>query len=166
MSNVGKRVNNLLTKLRVDENSILSAKGEILEDKTVKKLSKSKYSKDIVLYNLYKEYIKNGRKKEDFKTKKIFINTPFVQERYSTQRGDMLHTIDGPMQLVHADVADLNFFSIMRRHVYLKNLHLQHEKNEPAGRQIRKVFIENPGAQEKLNQRRQRGNTSSNRSRI
>ena len=48
MSNVGKRVNNLLTKLRVDENSILSAKGEILEDKTVKKLSKSKYSKDIV----------------------------------------------------------------------------------------------------------------------
>ena len=23
----------------------------------------------------------------------------------------MLHTIDGPMQLIHADVADFNFFS-------------------------------------------------------
>ena len=42
---------------------------------------------------------------------KIVINTPFVQERAVTQRGEMLHTIDGPMQLVHADVADLNFFS-------------------------------------------------------
>ena len=63
MSNFGKRVNDLLTKLRVDENSILFAKGETLDDKTVKNISKSKYSKNIVLYNLYKEYIKNGGKK-------------------------------------------------------------------------------------------------------
>ena len=42
---------------------------------------------------------------------KVVINTPFVQERAVTQRGEMLHTIDGPMQLVHADMADLNFFS-------------------------------------------------------
>ena len=111
MSNFGKRVNNLLTKFRVDKNSILFSKGETLEDKTVKKLLKSKDSKDIVLYNLYKEYIKNGEKKGDFKTKKIVINTPFVQERSSTQREDMLHTIDGPMQLVHADITDLSFFS-------------------------------------------------------
>ena len=101
MSNFKKRVNNLVTELRVDENSILFAKIETLEDKTAKKFSKSKYSKNIVLHNLYKQYIKNGGK----------INTPFVQERSSTQRGDMLHTIDGPMQLVHADVADPNFFS-------------------------------------------------------
>ena len=50
-------------------------------------------------------------KKGTLKTKKIVINTPFVQERSSTRREDMLHTIDGPMQLVHADVTDLNFFS-------------------------------------------------------
>ena len=111
MSNFGKRVNSLLTKLRVDENSILFAKGENLDDKTVKEISKSNYSKDIVLYNLYKEYIKTRGKKEDFKTKKIVINTPFVQERNSTQRGDMFHTINGPIQLIHADVADLNFSS-------------------------------------------------------
>ena len=64
-----------------------------------------------MLYNLYKKYIKNAGKKEDFTTKKIVINTPFVQERSSTQRGDMFHTIDGPIQLIPADVADLNFFS-------------------------------------------------------
>ena len=28
-----------------------------------------------------------------------------------TQTGDILHTIGGPMQVIHADVADLNFFS-------------------------------------------------------
>ena len=60
MSNFGKRVNNLLTKVRVDENSILFAKGETLDDKTVKNISNSQYSKDIVLYNLYNEYIKKG----------------------------------------------------------------------------------------------------------
>ena len=53
----------------------------------MKKLLKSKYSKDIVLYNLHKKYIKNRGKKEDFKTKKIVINTPFVQGRSSTQKG-------------------------------------------------------------------------------
>ena len=63
-----------------------------------------------MLYNLYMEYIKNRRKKEDFETKKIVIITPFVQEWPSTQRGDMLHTKDGSIQLIHADVADLNFF--------------------------------------------------------
>ena len=42
---------------------------------------------------------------------KVVINTPFVQERAVTQRGEMLHTIDSPMQLVYADVADLNFIS-------------------------------------------------------
>ena len=66
---------------------MLFAKGETLEGRTVKKLSKSKYTKDVVLYNLYKEYTKNGGNKEDFKNKKIVINTPFVQERSSIQRG-------------------------------------------------------------------------------
>ena len=42
---------------------------------------------------------------------KVVINTPFVQERAVTQRGEMLNTIDGPMELVHADVADLNSFN-------------------------------------------------------
>ena len=39
------------------------------------------------------------------------INTPFIQEKSVTQGGDMLHTIDSPVQLIHADIADLNFFT-------------------------------------------------------
>ena len=89
-------MNNLITKLRIDESSILFAKVETLEDKTVKKFSKSKYSKNIVLHNLYKEYVKNGGK----------INTLCSRRIFNSEGGH-----DGPMQFVHADVADLNFFS-------------------------------------------------------
>ena len=47
----------------------------------------------------------------DFKDQKVTINTPFTQEKSVTQRGNMIHTIDGSMQLIHADVVDLIFFS-------------------------------------------------------
>ena len=110
MNNLEKRLGNLLKKLRVDENSVLFAKGDELNERTVNKLAKSRYDKDTVLLNLYREFKKNGGKIKELKTK-VVINTPFVQERAVTQRGEMLHTIDGPMQLVQADVADLNSFS-------------------------------------------------------
>ena len=71
---------------------------------------KSSYVKDKVLLNLYNEFVKNGGKTSDFKDKKIINNTPFTLEKLVTQRGDMLHTIDGAIQLIHADFADLNFF--------------------------------------------------------
>lgn len=35
MSNLNKRIDNLMTKLRVDENSVLFAKGETLDEKTI-----------------------------------------------------------------------------------------------------------------------------------
>ena len=110
MSNLEKRLGNLLKKLSVDENSVVFAKGDELNEKTVNKLAKSKYDKDTVLLNLYREFKKNRGKIKELKTK-VVINTPFVQERAVTQSGEMLHTIDGPMQLVHADVADLNSFN-------------------------------------------------------
>ena len=44
-------------------------------------------------------------------SKKVVFTTPFIQEKSVTQGDDMLHTIDGPMQLIPADVADLHFFS-------------------------------------------------------
>ena len=77
MPNFGKRVNNLLTKLRVDENSILFAKGETLDDKTVKNISKSKYSKDIVLYNL--NILKTERKKKTLKLKNFSLILPLFK---------------------------------------------------------------------------------------
>ena len=55
MSNLRKRIGNLLKKLRVDENSVLFAKGDELNEKTVNKLGKSRYDKDTVLLNLYRE---------------------------------------------------------------------------------------------------------------
>ena len=56
MSNLEKRLGNLLKKLRVDENSVLFAKGDELNKKTVSKLAKSRYDKDTVLLNLYREF--------------------------------------------------------------------------------------------------------------
>ena len=73
----------------------------------------------------------------DFKDKKVAINTPFMQEKSVTQRGNMIQTVDGSMQLIHADVADLIFFSksavtalYVCRLVHVKNLHVHHEKEE------------------------------------
>ena len=40
----------------------------------------------------------------------MVLTPPVIQEKSLTQGGDMLHAIDGPMQLIHADVADLHFF--------------------------------------------------------
>ena len=56
MNNLVKRVENLLKKLRVDENSVLFAKGDELNENAVKKLAKSRYDKDTVLLNLYTEF--------------------------------------------------------------------------------------------------------------
>ena len=111
MSNLNKTIINLLTKLRVDEKSVLFAKGETLDNKMIKKISKSSYVNGKLLLNLYNEFVKNGGKTSDFKDKKVIINTPFTQGKLVTQRGEMLHTIDGPMQLIQVDVADLSFFS-------------------------------------------------------
>ena len=176
MSNLGKRINNLLTKLKVDEKSILSAKGETLDDKTLKKISKSKYGKDVVLYNLYKEYIKNGGKKGKFESKKIVITTPFVQVMSYTQEGDMLHTIDSPMQLVHVDVADLNFSSksaVAPKYCLLcvdmftsKRYTYGMKKKSRLASKLEKILFETQRRRKYLFEGRERQNVSSNRSRI
>ena len=62
MSNLNKRISNLLIKLRVDEKSVLFGKGKMLDNKTIKKISKSSYVKDNALLNLYNEFVKNGGK--------------------------------------------------------------------------------------------------------
>ena len=41
MSNLNKTIINLLTKLRVDEKSVLFAKGETLDNKTIRKIRKA-----------------------------------------------------------------------------------------------------------------------------
>ena len=39
------------------------------------------------------------------------INTSFIQERFGTQHGQMLNSIDGPFRLADADLADLKCFN-------------------------------------------------------
>ena len=59
---------------------MLFPKGETLDDKTLKKILKSKYGKDIVFYNLCKEYIKNGIKKGKFESKKLLSLPPLFKK--------------------------------------------------------------------------------------
>ena len=102
---------NLLTRLRVAQNSLLFAKDGTLNEKTGRKILKCRYAKNKVLYNLYSGFVENGGKANEFSSKKVIFPTLFIQEKSVTQRGDILHTKDRPMQLIHADVVDLHFFS-------------------------------------------------------
>ena len=77
----------------------------------MKSISKSNYIKDKVLFSFYNDFIKVSEKIENLAKINVVINIQFLQEKSVAQRGDMLHTIDGPMELVQTDVADLQFFS-------------------------------------------------------
>ena len=76
-----KKIANLYTKLRVNENSLLFAKGDTFNEKKVTKISKSRYAKDRILHNLYKSFVKNGGKANEFSSKKVVLTTPFKQEK-------------------------------------------------------------------------------------
>ena len=84
--NLKKKINNLLNKLRLDEHSILFAKGDGINKKNLKSISKSNYVKDKVLINFYNEFIKEGGKTENLAKTNVVINTPFLQEKSVTQR--------------------------------------------------------------------------------
>ena len=81
MSNLNKRISNLLTNLRVDVKSVIFAQGETLDNKTIKFFLESSYVKNKVLLNLYKKFAKNGGKMSDFKDKKVIINTPLYPRK-------------------------------------------------------------------------------------
>ena len=53
-----KKINSLLNKLRLDEQSILFAKGDGNNKKNLKSISKSGYVKDKVLFNFYNDFMK------------------------------------------------------------------------------------------------------------
>ena len=72
-----KRIYNLFTKLRLDEKSIIFARSDDLNKKIIKRHSRSKYDKDKVLVNLYKEFKKEGGQVKNLKTVAV-INTPFI----------------------------------------------------------------------------------------
>lgn len=106
---VENQTKKLLAKLRVDENSVLFTKiySRDVDNKTLNKLKKSNYAKDKIFYKLYRDFQETRIKLPKTKV----LNTPFVEEKRTTQHGDMLKTVDGPMQFFYADVACLSFFS-------------------------------------------------------
>ena len=86
-------------------------KSETLNEKTVRNISKTRYAKNKILNNLHNSFIKSGGKANEFSSKKVVLTIPFIQEKLVIWRSDMLHTIDGPMQLIRTDLRNLHFFS-------------------------------------------------------
>ena len=93
----------LFKKLQTDAKSILFSE-EIINDKVLKKLKKSKYNKDIEFLNLFKSNIDFS----DDEKKSISLKTAFVKKKDDIDRST-LYSFDGSFQLWHADVANLEF---------------------------------------------------------
>ena len=100
-----KRTKNLYDVLRKDEESVLFA-SEKLNKQFFKKIKRSKYEKDIFLklYNQVENV--NLEEKEDI----VPVFTPFVENQRNIDRST-LYSFNGPFQLLHADIADIRFFS-------------------------------------------------------
>ena len=83
----------LFKKLQTDAKSMLFSE-EIINDKVLKKLKKSKYNKDIEFVNLFKSNIDFS----DDEKKSIPLKTAFVEKKDDIDRST-LYSFDGSFQL-------------------------------------------------------------------
>ena len=95
---------NLFKKLQTDAKSVLFAKFSSINDKILKKLKKSRYNKDIEFVNLFKSNIDFL----DAEKKSIPIKSTFVEKKDDIDRST-LNSSDGPFQLLHVNVGNLEF---------------------------------------------------------
>ena len=106
-----KQTRNLFKKLIKDEKSIFYAADRITET-FFNKARKSLYKKD---KDFYKYYLDLEDKNVLYESKnpgtKIPFYTLFVEQRKEIDWTSTLHSIKAPLELVHADVADIRFFS-------------------------------------------------------
>ena len=72
----------------------------------IKKIKRSKYEKDITFLKLYNN-IKNVNLDEK---EKIPTFVPFIENKKDIDNST-LYSFNGPFQLLHADIADIRFFS-------------------------------------------------------
>ena len=100
-----ERLKNLYKILKRDEKSVLFASDQ-LNKQLIKKVKKSRYEKDSVFINLY-DKVKHVNIDEE-NTVPIF--TPFVESKKNIDKST-LYSFNGPFQLLHADIADIRFFS-------------------------------------------------------
>ena len=88
--------------LNIDPSSVRFS-GETLDEKLLNKLRKSKYETDRVFYKLLNLlYSKNV-----FNDNKVPTRTDYVEEREIDR--STLYSFDGAVQLLHADVGNLEF---------------------------------------------------------
>ena len=95
-----KQTKNLFKKLIKDEKSVFYAADISLCEK------------DKVFYKCYLDLEdKNVLYKSEKPKAKIPFYTPFVEQRKDIDRSSALYSIKASFELVHADVADIRFFS-------------------------------------------------------
>ena len=104
-----KQAKNLFKKLVNDQNSVFYSSDKITKT-LLNKGRKSSYEKDKVFYRIF-NLIEDKDVIYDTDKPKLPFYTPFIEQKKDIDRSSSLYTIDGPMQLFHADVAYLQFFS-------------------------------------------------------
>ena len=100
-----ERLKNLYNILKQDEESVLFA-SEKLNKQLIKKVKRSQYEKNSVFIYLY-DKVKDVNIEEE-NTVPIF--TPFIENKRNVDKST-LYSFNGPFQLLHADIADIRFFS-------------------------------------------------------
>ena len=94
----------LFKKLQTDAKSMLFTE-ETINEKMLKKLKKSTYVRHKEFVNLSVNSVDSS---EDDEKKSLPINTVFVEKKDDIDRST-LYSFDGPFQLLHADVGNLEF---------------------------------------------------------
>ena len=103
-----KQAKNLFKKLINDQNSVFFSSDKI--NKTLlNKGRKSRYEKDKVFYNLFKN-IENKNIIYDKDETRVPFYTPFIPQKKNIDRST-LYTVNGPMQFFYADIGYLQFLT-------------------------------------------------------
>ena len=97
-----QKARNLFVKLKTDPASVLFAE-ELLDERLLKKLKKSKYERDSELLKLI-DLADNNDFLDD---NKVPTRADYVEKREIDR--STLYSFDGPFQLLHADVGNLEF---------------------------------------------------------
>ena len=93
-----KEVKTIFNSLKIDPSSVLFSE-ERVDNRLLKKLKKSKYLKDAQLLQLM-----------NLADNKDFLNDDKISTRTDEINKSTLYSFDGPFQLLHADVGNLEFF--------------------------------------------------------
>ena len=100
-----ERLKNLYNILKQDEESVLFA-SEKLNKQLIKKVKRSQYEKDSVFNYLY-DKVKDVNIEEE---NTVPIVTPFIENKRNIDKST-LYSFNGSFQLLHADIANIRFFS-------------------------------------------------------